>query len=860
MKNPILYILLLLACRLVAVAAPTIYSSTVVVDTNNNVISPSNFWSVNASNIVKAAVATAVLNQNSAATNLTLQSAAIVSSAATNLTLNGAAFTGSMVVTNGNVAFDGSPVAPNTNRIYSATWKNFSLWEVYQTPSIILDASVGTGVTLVGGSSGLTFNSPNGPLTLVTTNVASVTAPVNSLLTLTDALNGYADFKSPGQLNLVTQPFAVSFSGTNVTVGAGKILCPDGSSISFSGGTVPALYSTSYLVVNLGTTNLHCLYRAIDDGSMVVATVKVSAGACTLVSQPSQWAIPPTRLRSKAKLLSNPGSWRVKTLGDSLTEGAGSGIMWNALNFQTTYASSNYNVPNCSTVTWDNLGAGGTTPAYGLALVGKTVFPYSSQFSGYCHTYISAEMMGSSVYTGPTGYAPSVYVPAADLYCVEWVNNCNYYAPALEGIVRELMDPRYHGGLDVLALTANDDSGTPGSRTYIGTELAAVRDSAGGNLAIADTEAYVREINDRGTNTFYDSIHQVQVGWNAYAEAVLGCLNSHTQTLLSNPYKPGLTLPPATAAELPFIGQAADFVSQNPLELGNYTATITNYTDSGISTNKLFGNMGLTTAWLVTTNGGTNGYITFVHSHANWATLIFRRGTGTNSFSGYSTWLDTGGNAIAGTSNSFSYATDLSAVDIPGNVDLQTVSSSYYAITNNLIPNNSGWWSQTPPWVTGALRIYITSGAARILGVVFGTPHYQDVPLFAGAGYTSGTFANDFSDPAGFLLNEYYSDTLNNAIAFKAFCRGMQVVLRQSTSAGQIRFYGDGTLLQDVDLYHAGRPPYILLWMPGMQNEVSRGGFADRSLVMRYYGNNGSKAAATTGYHALTLAKVTLFD
>jgi hypothetical protein len=113
--------------------------------------------------------------------------------AALRYALQSGGLSGTFAITNGNLVFDGSPVAPNTNRTASEYHQNLSSFQIVQTTNIGLNASLG-GATITGGPQGVALNAVSGPLTVVTTNVASLSSPKNAVLAITDALNGYADF------------------------------------------------------------------------------------------------------------------------------------------------------------------------------------------------------------------------------------------------------------------------------------------------------------------------------------------------------------------------------------------------------------------------------------------------------------------------------------------------------------------------------------------------------------------------------------------------------------------------------------------------------------------------------------------
>lgn len=697
---------------------------------------------------------------------------------------------------------------------------------------------------------------------------------------LSAALGAGGNFISLAQWSVLTNslaanltpppgPFALGFSGLSATVGAGSILWPDGSRLPFAGGSAVLFPNlTNYLVLNYGTGRLHTLTRFLSGGGEHLLAVVV-AGASGVVGTPlvnTQFNGLPTRIPgAKSRLLSGATRFDLVLLGDSTTEASGTGTMWKELLFSPATASAGWNITNVSSVVVRNFGLGGVNADYALALASRSAQSFGYILQGYGGHGTALDLAGPPVgsasrnFLAQSGFS-TLFSPLPDLATIGFGVNAfgaqsgAYAYPDLEALARRCLEM----GVPVLYLTENDFAGNPGSLAPLAAAVTTLMQSIGG--AIADTGAYVDERNRLGTNTYTDAIHSNQAGWNAWAEAILGVLNPWPQAPLTVPVTPNRVLEPATASEAPYLGLGSTFVGGTVISRSSGVTTANNA--GGVSTNYLPTAFGTTLVQNV--SGSPQNYVDYYHSCWSSASLIFERGVGvngvgTNSFTGYSAWLDHAGNEQRIRSFSFSDDNNLGGpgpFQRPGTIDIASVTQMLPAITNLTVAGlitggGRGYWNH------GALRIAITSGNARILGVLFRGPRHRKLPLGRGGGdwYPSATWFDDPTDPFGWYPHLLASDTTGDILGMRFRGKGIQITFRRSTSAGQLALYGNGAILQSQDLFSPGRPPWIHQWLPGIAPGADLAkGDTEAEWVLNYTGNNASHVAASSGYHGVAIS------
>lgn len=708
------------------------------------------------------------------------------------------------------------------------------------------------------------------PTNFWTMNSAGLNAALSSTTNLV-SLSQWAGFTNQ-LISLVNTrpsgPFSLTFSNLTVRVDPGSILWPDGSQLVFPGGTLGLVPNfTNYLVLNYGTGRLHTLYRFLGGGGEHLLAVVVT-GSDGVVGNPlvnTDFTGLPTRIPgARSRLLGGASRFDVVLMGDSTTEASGTGVMWKDLLFSSSTASSGWNVPHAASVVVRNFGLGGANADYGLALMSRSAQSFGYPFQGYGGHGTPLDFAGvpagtaSRTWTPQAGYS-RLFNPMPDLVLIGFGINASvpqsdsYASVDLETVGRNWQAL----GVPVLYLTENDFAGAPMSLASLAGVVSQLAVSVGG--AVADTAAYVDERNRLGTSTYVDAIHSNQAGWNAWAEAILGVLNPWPQAPLTVQPVAHRVIDPPVASEAPYIGTGATWVSGTAISRSAGVTVTT--TSGGVSTNYLPSAFGATLVHSVPGSTGGINYVDYYHSCWSSASLIFERGigangVGTNSFAGYSAWLDH--NGAEQRMRTIRFVDDnqpgiAGPFQRPGMLELASVTEVLPAISNLTAAGLSAG-PGVGGWNHGALRIAITNGNARILGVLFRGPRHEKIPLGrGGAPWMLGpSWFDDVGDPYGWYPHLLSTDSQGDTLGIRFHGRGLQLTLRRSTAAGQIAVYGNGTLLQTQDLYAQGRPPWILQWLPaGPSGGDLPVGDAASEWMLTYLGDNPARVTSSYGYHAV---------
>ncbi len=370
--------------------------------------------------------------------------------------------------------------------------------------------------------------------------------------------------------------FPLTFSGLTCTIGTGSILFPNGNALNYAGGNVTLFANfTNYLVLNYATGRPHVLYRFLGGGGEhLIATIFTGATTYSKYWQNLDYSAMPTRIPgARAKLFANPSSFVVAGLGDSLTEASGTGTMWKDLLFNPTYSASGYAVSNVANVTFKNFAQGGMNADFGAIVVSKAAQSFGYPFQGYGGHGDAIDFAGNPSGTSAKTFTPfsglsSFWNAKPDLCTVGFgvnslLNNYGAYSACdMEVIARRLTDQ----GIPIIWITEGDFNGSPVSCGFIATNVLTLANTIGG--AIADTAAYEDEINRQGTSTYADSVHQNQSGWNAWAEAVLGVLNTNVQRPMVITVNPNRVIDPLTATEAAYQGTQFTYVGGTPISQG----------------------------------------------------------------------------------------------------------------------------------------------------------------------------------------------------------------------------------------------------------------------------------------------------
>jgi len=476
---------------------------------------------------------------------------------------------------------------------------------------------------------------------------------------------------APGFAPATPLGLSLQASGLNLYVSNGTISDSIGNLVAFPGGSVSLFPSfTNYIVLNLGNGRLYSLSRAIDSGSVLLAVITTGTNGI-LSTTPVTPTIPPGGVeRAKALLNLSTNVVKLDLFGDSLTAGSGSGVNWLDLLFRSRFATNGFNLPLPDRLQLRNFANGGTIAEYTLGLVDSP------------------------------GYDPAT----PDLVTVEvGVNSSRYSAVATEDIVRRLRSRN----IEVLLITGNANQSTPGIHEDIGLNMALLARKY--RCAVADTWAYVNSADLGGTNTWFDSVHQNQAGWFAWATAIGGVLNRCSQDPIVP--DPG----PAHVLQHPIVSE------QNRLfESATFDAP-ESFTGAYFSTNVVLGTNCIpflygrtaSNAVLCVPPGGT---VTF--KNTNWVAgcLQLERGSGLGSFSGY--W------EIVGCDGATQLRKDVSFTDTNFGEAKLTVSNAIWTIddTTPLLMLGNTCPGIDPTAIGSDVRLTVTNGTARVLGVLFFQP------------------------------------------------------------------------------------------------------------------------------------------
>ncbi len=660
-------------------------------------------------------------------------------------------------------------------------------------------------------------------------------------------------------------PFSVTLNGTTATVGPGNLVWADGSTSHFPGGTVRLMTdATNYLVVNFGSLRLHNLRRWIGDGELLVAAVVTHFNSTNEVQVPISFAVPPTRLGSvKAKLATGTSPLRVATLGDSLTE-ISPPVNWRALLFDSSLSIFGYHVTSRFDPIVYNLGVSSSASDYGLALVSKAAqscgtVHQGGGFAGVASDFGIRNPETLPQPTFPLTSASQLWRFKPDLVTVGFgVNAGPYSLNNLESIGRALIQDHQ---VPTLFLTENDYRFAPTSDSIL-TALLGIREKIGGS--IADTAAYVEEVNRNGTNTYVDVIHQNDQGWMAWAEAIQGVLASHPQAEISVPISNNRVTAASPSADEPYLELGGTMVGGIPLEVSS-GARLTKtslyyypgYLPSAFQDSVIVEVPGR--------SGVSTNYVTYCHHCWNWASLLIERGVGvpgsasngfhgygTNSFAGYCSWLDHEGREHL--ISHFSFRDDQAFLPRPGTVPIALISQVLPAITNQISSGITGGVSAVR-WTSSALRISITEGNARIIGVLFGGPRHEELDLTP----TSAVFdqPNPWkmeSPESGYgLTRGLYSDWVGAQLGITVRAHGIQLLFGSGSNGGILRMQGDGGEPTDLNLFSLEPSSRMVSWFAG---DTSSDGI--HHLNLQLLPTMTSQGTSNTGNHGCTLLKATL--
>lgn len=817
------------------------------------------------------------------------------------LTKTGDAISGTFAITNSDLTWDGDPTSPNTNWIRSIYHKDLDTFDVHQTKTVSIygkeNNTVQGGIVTINAITNLSFLTPNtlsiffqptNQLLLSITGIddnGNPTAdflPLDSVAATNSTFAGkvagfdsttkkltkgsvdITDVASAATLNTVSAnlvtvsnsatylPFKITASGLVATVGSGVLNFADGSSASVSQQTVNLTPSiTNYIVIRLDTNHTaHALYRAIDSASVTVASVVAGASSVTSINQFTNIVIPPNSAYpiNVRERLGLPVTDQL--IGTSLTYGAGGSPMWFDLLYNPTYSGNGYNLPNRANITLTRKGQPGGTWTFGALMMSDTFIPGSPAFAswGFDHPnqcFATLPMYNNGLSTSYAAVGVNPYVAKSPgRVVIEF--GTNYDVDQLEKVEAQACYWQRRGARVILV---------PGIQRYDGPSSANVLDlnwkpmADAHGFAIADWDAYYQEarntyLNFSGTNpTSGDNVHPSTFG----------------QTILAG--DTGTVLCPVNfQSDQPFNPNARRILYTNVLSAPHAQACYTYTTTSGTSTAAtayasdcpavVFGGISSGSAITSIPNGAYVGVSFPCVAGAVYG--IFENQSGENC-----TFTTTVQSSPQITASSVTGATlPFQIVPLMSRASVQAAFATngfYSAFANKGIPVGVGF------------RFNVTSGTAKLVGIIFETPTIEQVPLSSLVTSGGGAYYDETSDVDN-GSRTVTTDSIGNRIGFTANdCNGLMLLLRTGNQAGTIAVETDGIVANSSFDTYANTASRLLLpivlfpgaWpdSAGSSSAAIRldNNFGTHSMKIKLTGTNASCSASTAGARLLTV-------
>lgn len=726
--------------------------------------------------------------------------------------------------------------------------------------------------TIINGADSLNISSL-GPVTIsapssltITTHDANlgITVPGQILgLSFSPYPAGSIDYHSAAYWGLATvaqltaatngfsfTPFQVTASGLVATVGAGVLNFPDGSSASVSQQTVNLTPSSvNNIVIRLDATySAHSLYRVFDSASVKVATIVAGSSTVTSINQVTNIVIP-YNVGYPINNLERLGlPFRDLYIGDSLTYGAGGSPMWFDLLYNPTYVGNGYNLPNRANSTLVRKGLPGGVWTFGALMMSDTFMPGSPAFAswGYDHPNQCWATMPLSNYELNTSYTYLGTNPYAEKTPDRVIINfgTNYDPRQLEKVEAQACYWQRRGARVFLGTGIQRYDG-PTSANVIDPNWKVMTDSHG--FGIIDWDAYYQEarnnnINFGGTNpTSGDNVHPSTFG----------------QTVLAGTTRADLV--PVNYQNVPPINMVSRRVLYTntlsaPHAQACYTYTVTSGTSTAATAYAtdcpavVFGGISSGSAITVIPSGA---YVSISFPCVAGAIYgIFENQSGENC-----TFTTTVQSSPTITSSSVTGVNlPFQIIPLMGQFTVQSFFATggfYAAWANKGVPVGVGF------------RFNVTSGTAKLVGVLVETPIITQVPLTELITSGGGAYYEEVSDVdnGSRIIG---TDTTGNRISFNANdCNGLMIILRTGQKSGIYSIEADGVVASAAfDTYSATASPLLLplivfpgAW-PDLFGSSSVGlrldnNFGFHSLKVKVTGTNASCLGSTAGVRVL---------
>lgn len=630
-----------------------------------------------------------------------------------------------------------------------------------------------------------------------------------------------------------------------------------GFSLRFADGSVASVPDTTvavedgrvnHIMVDLHDLSLHSFRRAYHTGGVFIAAVTTAAGAITSISGANEIPVPRTyvgKTKAKQKRANQPITGAL--IGDSTTDGGGSGTNWRSLVFDAGEVASGLNVSSVSQFTVTNYAIGSATARMGLAMLGRAT-PGAGSGAHWWGTSFKRDV-GRRI-SDPPGRTDrsSILSRQTDFATVMFGANGGTDAIGhIENQVRELR----RRGVEVIILAqqvfAADANNSAAALWTMGDDLKRIADAYG--CEFVDACCYMLEQNALGNNPWADSIHANQVGKTATAKALRSVLNDRSQEA-----RPPQQLP--SGRIITSLSTSPQFNYRFPAtaetEFAPYaTAGSPSINQAGsvnsAAQNPAMGYGGKTLATSVCVQLSASGHIAYF-DHPHWLSADLLVDTKDGNFS-VEVWAQSVAEPLGTLTYTGGVLNRVQCLELVSMATLQNSSNAF----------NGGGLAQSL-FANGGVQLKWVSGTCNVLGIVFHTFRNRALPWQEVERY--GTWGWDSSSSyLGAASMIPYTDTTGDMLAFRFKGIGAHVSVGSKSATGKVDGWIDGRqIYSDLDLYRAGGT--YIIDLPFFPAGIAVGdGAADEEhdVVLKLKAANVSAAGASAGNRRLALYDVREF-
>jgi hypothetical protein len=720
---------------------------------------------------------------------------------------------------------------------------------------VISNALTVNGTLTAGGLTANTVPYLNGAKALTSSGVSPTTL-------------GYLDVTSSAQTQInakLTQKFQVTTSGLTLTIAAGTVKDSVGSHYTYSGGSLTVIPSTnSYVYFDPQSSSVIAIPgRGIHQGGVLIAKVVSGSSTVSTVYQPDKFEMPECRIPTFQARRRQGMTDVIALIGDSLIQGAGSGVttFWYNYLLDSAQSGSGYNLGNLTGLTYVDYGIGGARANMGCAWLAKNVFVANGSQSPFANQGVGRTAYQDAFATPLNVFGPSAVIsPLPTLVIIGW--GANWDGSIGDELARIEWQVRTWKrlGSDVLLLTqdaywtGNATNSTQNSRPVIDT-AAYLRDIADKyNCALADTYGYVAQANADANGNFtgatYDSsgIHMNNTGQLLWAKCIRSVLNDTVQAARPPPAQDWPRL--LTGISSAFYPNYYETIAWARRSAPGTAAAISSSQSIAV---KAVGKSSGSAVYSFAGDSGTTS-LYFDHRAVSELFLITEIPSGVSGT--FELWDNSA--KISGTQT----------VTVGGTSSGQQVTqlmttSQMAALTPSLYSGSS--WNKYG-FGNFAARLVCTnvSGAStvNVTGIMVGTLDYRQIPWSRIE--QIGTWARE---PGALdTENTLYSNDVGNAkLIIPSRGTGLQAIFGSYTASGKLNGYGDGfQTYSTFDLRVPNGPwAFNAVLFPGNPNATapSFSNYGDHVYVLALDSTvNGSAAAAAAGNERFTLYGVWELD